>query len=200
MKKSYANVNTYVHKGQNVISAKAFNRKDANTDAQKAHRAGFKLMGDFWNSLGGYANGCFPGRLEKQSPYNYFMALNMPGAIDNTGEAPVIRYSELQISKGMLPRVTVNSAVINATGMELDCESRVDFPKAGADDVVTVLAKTKAGALYTLRQARGSEENMLLQVAMPEKAKADLECVYVFVTSADGKRVSNSVFVEVGME
>ena len=86
MAKSFANVNTYVHKGQNVISSKAFNRKDANTEAQQAHRSGFKLISELNQSIGGFIENGFPVRPEKQSPYNYFMALNLPNAIDNSGE------------------------------------------------------------------------------------------------------------------
>lgn len=190
-----ANFNTYVHRGQNVVSSKAFNRKDPNTDLQKAQRASFKLIGDVWASLGGFADCGFPARPEKLSPYNYFMALNLPNAINNSGNVPVINYELLQVSKGTYPGVIVDSATVSVTGIAFSCESCIDFPNADAGDVVTALAKTKAGALYAVRQARGSETTVSIQLAMPNVAKENIEFVYLFVTSVDGKKASNSVYV-----
>lgn len=197
MRKSMANFNTYVNRGQNVVSSKAFNRKDKNSDLQKAQRASFKLASDTWGSLGGFAESGFPVRPERLSPYNYFMTLNLPNAINNSGDVPVINYELMQIAKGTLPVVNVSLATLSETGIALSCESNIDYPKAAADDVVTVLAKTKAGALYVARQARGSEVFGLINVSMPNVSKADIEFVYVFVTSLDGKKASNSLFVEV---
>lgn len=197
MRKSMGNFNTYVYRGQNVVSSKAFNRKDANSDSQKAQRASFKLIGDAWASLGGFAESGFPVRPVKQSPYNCFMALNLPNAIDASGEMPVINYKLLQIAKGTLAVVNVSSATLNATGLTLECDSNIEFPYASANDVVTLLAKSKAGALYAARHPRGSESACTVQLALPNLVKEDIEFVYVFVTSADGKKASNSIFVEV---
>jgi hypothetical protein len=197
MAKSFANVNTYVHRGQNVISAKAFNRKDANTEAQQAHRASFKLIADVYQSLGGYAESGFPVRPAKQSAYNSFVSVNLPNAIDTSGQIPVIDYSKLQVAKGSLPLVNVLSAISGETGLTLSYDSNIEFPNAGADNVLIVLAKTKAGALYVARQPRGIEVTGSLLLTMPNVAKADIEFVYVFLTTLDGKKTSNSVFVEI---
>ena len=70
MRKSFANVNTYVCRGQNVISAKAFNRKDAKSDAQQAHRAGFKLISDAAKVFGGFLERGFPIRPERLSVWS----------------------------------------------------------------------------------------------------------------------------------
>lgn len=195
MAKSFANVNTYVHRGQNVVSSKAFNRKDANTEAQKAQRASFKLIADVYNSLGGYGELGFPNRPEKLSAYNYFMQLNLPAAIDYSGDVPVVDYSLLQVAKGTLPQVLVRSATIAATGLTLDVDSNIDFPKALATDMVQVIAKTKAGAVYAVSKARGTNEALTITLAMPDLAKGDMEFVYVFVVSPDGKKASNSTLV-----
>ena len=91
----------------------------------------------------------------------------------------------------------VNLTTLNETGLILSCDSNIEFPYATAEDVVTVLAKTLAGALYVTRQARGSETACSIQLAMPNVGKENIEFVYIFATSADGKKASNSVFVEV---
>lgn len=195
MAKSFANVNTYVHKGQNVISAKAFNRKDKNSEAQQVQRICFKLISDAWASLGGFGEYGFPARQEKLSAFNVFMSLNLPNAIDSSGEVPVIDYSLLKIAKGTLPGVDDVKAVINAAGITLTGDTLFDFPKAQATDVVTVLVKKVNGALKAVRQPRGDGDTFTAQLAIPGIAAADVEFVYVFVNSADGTKVSNSVYV-----
>lgn len=197
MRKSFANVNTYVHKGQNVVSAKSFNRKDANSAAQQAQRASFKLIADAYQSLGGFAESGFPVRPATQSAYNCFMSLNLPNAIDATGEIPVIDYSKLQIAKGSLPLVNVISAISGETGITVSYDSNIDFPNAGADNVLIVLAKTKAGALYATHQPRGIDVIGSLLLPMTGVVKTDIEFVYLFLTTLDGKKASNSVFLEI---
>lgn len=189
------NFNTYVHRGQNVVSSKIFNRKDANTEAQQLQRACFKLMADFYQSMGGFIDAGFPVRPERYSPYNYFMYLNMPNAIDASGDAPVLIYEKLQLAKGTLAAVNVMSTTFNDTGLTLGGESNQDYPYSSADDVITVLVKARSGALYAKRQPRGSEEAWSVTVALPRSAGMVIDCVYLFATTADGKKASNSVYV-----
>jgi len=197
MRKSFANVNTYVHKGQNVVSAKVFNRKDKNTDAQKAQRASFKLIGDTWVWVGGFAAAGLLNLPQSQSPYNVFMTLNLPGAIDISGDVPVIDYPKLQITRGSLTPVEVISTSVEVSVLTVNYDSQVDYPQVDATDVVTVLVKTLRGAVYFKRQARGEAFEGKILVQMRNVVLADIECVYLFVISADGKKASNSVFVEV---
>lgn len=197
MRKSYANVNTYVHKGQNVVSAKAFNRKDSNSDLQKAHRAGFKLIGGAWGWVGSFAESGLPNLPQSQSAFNVFMTLNLPGAIDNSGEVPVIDYPKLQIARGSLTAVEVISTSVAASVLTVNYDSQMDFPKVDATDVITVLVKTLRGAVYFTRQARGTAFEGTLLVQMRNVVITDIECVYLFATTADGKKASDSVFVDV---
>jgi hypothetical protein len=197
MRKSFANINTYVHKGQNVVSSKAFNRKDANTDSQKAHRASFKLIGDAWVWVCPFAENGLLNRPQSQSTYNVFMALNLPGAIDSSGEVPVIDFTKLQIASGTLPAVEVISTSVADSVLTVNYDSLIEFPRVDASDVITVLVKTLRGAVYFTRQPRGTAFEGTLLVQMRNVTVADIECAYLFVTTADGKKASNSVFVEV---
>jgi hypothetical protein len=198
MAKSFANVNTYVHKGQNVISAKAFNRKDKNTEAQQSQRTSFKLISDAWASLGGFGESGFPSRPEKLSAFNVFMSLNLPNAIDSTGDVSVIDYSLLQVSKGSLPGVDDVKVEINAAGITFTGDTLLDYPKALTTDVITVLLKKANGALKAVKQPRGESETFTAQIALSGITAADVEFVYVFVNSADGTKASNSVYVPIG--
>ena len=196
MRKSYANVNTYTHKGQNVISAKAFNRKDANTNAQQFHRASFKLVVDAFTALGGYAEKSFPQRNIKQSAYNVFMAANLPNAIDSTGDVPLLDYSKLVVAKGSMLGVEFESATLGAEGIVLQCRSLIEYPKAFAHDVVVALVKRAGRAVKAFSTVRGDDETLQIEIAMPGISKDDVEFIYVYVLSKDGSKASNSIYVQ----
>jgi hypothetical protein len=197
MRKSMGNFNTYVHRGQNVVSSKAFNRKDSNTDAQKVQRAGFKLIVEAYQTLGGFAEMGFPVRAERLSPYNVFMALNLPGAIDDSGETPVIDYSRLQIAKGSLPGVQVGAATLEAAGLRLSLNTNIGFPRASDTDIIRIVAGTSRGTLHTASINRGTVSTLETTLTMTDVSADDIVFVYVFVNTDDGKKSSNSMFVEI---
>lgn len=197
MRKSMGNFNTFVHKGQNVVSSKAFNRKDKNSDLQKAQRTRFKLIGDAWMSLGGLADAGFPNRPQTLSPFNVFMTTNLPAAIDGTGDVPVVDYRRMLVAKGSLPGIVVSTATMATDGLTLDYKPNAAFPAASETDVITLMARTLAGALYFARQPRGVVENGSFFLPLPNVAIENIAFVYVFVCTFDGKRASNSQFVEI---
>jgi hypothetical protein len=126
------------------------------------------------------------------------MSLNLPNAIDSTGDVSVIDYSLLQVSKGSLPGVDDVKVEINAAGITFTGDTLLDYPKAQTTDVITVLLKKANGALKAVKQPRGEGETFTAQIAMSGITAADVEFVYVFVNSADGTKASNSVYVPIG--
>lgn len=195
MAKSFANVNTYVHKGQNVISAKAFNRKDPNTEAQQSQRAAFKLIRELTNRFGGILQVGFPQRPEKQSAANMFMKLNLPSAIDFTGEIPVIDYSKLTIAKGSLKNVDVISANFANGKVTLNVVTKSDWHEVDAADKIQIIAGTTVGRLFVGESTRGSEAELSISLNVAATEASEIEFVYLFVFSADKSKASNSVFV-----
>ena len=111
MNGSMANFNTYTRHGENIISSKAFDRKDAHTVSQIAQRASFKLIVNAYKSFGGIPKTSFPEKLATQTAFNAFVQANLPTAINKTGTVPVIDYSKLLASKGTLLKVEVPTAV-----------------------------------------------------------------------------------------
>ena len=196
MKKSYANVNTYVRNGQNVISSKPLIRKDAKTVAQQSHRAGFKLITTTYPTFGGYIEVGYPVRSAKQTAFNAFVAENFPRAIVNSGETPVIDYSELKVSKGTLTSMNLISATVNETGLVATFQTNAGLPNLSSADVAILLVKTISGRLYVTKGIRGSEDETVLTVPIENLQIADVECVYLIMTTADGKKAADSVFVE----
>lgn len=192
MRKSMANFNTFYSRGQNVVSSKALVRKDANSDLQKVHRASFKLLTDFWPFVGGVDG--FPVRPLTQSAFNCFIKENLPNAIDASGEAPVIDYPRLVVSKGSLFGVTVEQVTYGATGITLQLDAELDKPLVSPEDVVQVLAKTKAGKFYSFRTVRGDVAKASFLLEIPNATKETMEYLYLFTLTADGGKASNSVF------
>ncbi|MDP4269175.1 MAG: DUF6266 family protein [Bacteroidota bacterium] len=195
MKKSMANFSTYTLKGQNIIRSKAFNRKDANTEAQQTHRSGFKLIVDEFRTLGGIVATGFPNRLITQSPYNAFMAANLPEAIDNSGEAPVIDYTQMVVTDGTYQGVIADGAVVTEAGNTVSFKTEPNVPGISATDKVTALAKTSNGALYLMNSVRGSGTTGEVKLNCPGVTEEEVVYIYLYVTSPNGAKVSKSVYV-----
>lgn len=195
MAKSFANVNTYVHRGQNVISSKAFNRKDPNTEAQQSQRAGFKLIAGVGQLLGSFLNKGFPGLPERLSAYNYFMKLNLPSALDTSGDVPAINYSTLIIARGGLTLPNVQSVTLADDKLTVALLTNSALLNVNDDDVVYLVAGTQSGGLYATSVARGAADSIEMVLSMPSVKNEDIAFIYLFVASADGKKASNSMYV-----
>jgi len=197
MNGSMANFNTYTRHGENIISSKAFDRKDAHTDSQIAQRASFKLIVNAYKSFGGIPKTSFPEKLVTQSAFNAFIEANLPNAINKTGAVPVIDYSKLLASKGTLLAVTVPSAVTGAAGITLSYETDTEIPDVSETDQVIAFAKTKNGALKISRKVRGSQSTGTILIPFQGIAPTDVECCYLFVLNEDGSNASDSTYVVV---
>ncbi len=75
---------------KNIVRAKAFGGRDANSEAQQMQRGGFKLIGQLFPMLGSIPEEGFVQRDSETSVYAAFMAANLKEAIDKTGETVVI--------------------------------------------------------------------------------------------------------------
>jgi len=196
MSGSMANFATYKRYGKNIIRSKAFEPKDANTVSQKAQRASFKLIVNAYESFGGITDTSFPKRAENQSPFNAFVAANLPEAIDKTGAAPVIVYRDLKVSAGTLP-VVQTTAVIDTDGITLSYESDLGNPRVSVTDQVIAFAQLKSGKLLIVRKVRGNFPTGTLLLTSDGIKASDVVCCYLFVQKADGSNASNSTYVAV---
>lgn len=197
MSGSVGNFVTTTYKGRNVIRSKAFNPKDANSEAQQKHRSIFKLMSDEYTSLGSIIRIGFPSRPKNQSPYNAFMSANMAVAVDTSGEIPVVDYSKMVLSKGALPKVNVTSATIGEEGITVSYQPLSAYPEASADDVVYAVLKTVEGAVYSASKARGNSNTDSLLLPLPNVTAEDVLCIYVIVVSANKQKASQTSYTVV---
>ena len=197
MSGSMANFTTYTRYGENIIRAKAFNRKDANSVSQIAQRASFKLIVNAYKSFGGIPMLSFKDRMVNQTIFNAFVEANLTEAINKTGAVPVIDYSKLLVSKGTLLPVAVQSAEASASGITLTYKTDALTPGVSSSDEVVALAKTKTGELIVARQVRGSEKSATIVIPYPGIAANLVECCFLFVLNEDGSKSSNSTYVAV---
>ncbi len=195
MSGSMANFVTTSRGGQNIIRSKAFNPKDAKTEAQLKQRGGFKLVSEEYKTFGGVVDQGFPERQIGQSAYNLFMAANLSVAVDKSEAEVVIDYSKLVIAKGSLPVVTINGGSIDASGIMVRYQTNLKIPKVSAMDEVVVVAKTISGELLVESQQRGTQPEGSILLPYPGLQAADLACCYLFVCNADGSKASGSVYV-----
>jgi hypothetical protein len=153
-----------------------------------------------YQSLGRISEWGFVERQKNISAYNMFISANYPSAVDKSGEVPVLNYRQLIVSKGSIPRVKVIENVLGADRLRISYETNLGLPKVSASDEIIALAKLNTGELLIEKQLRGSEDKGSMLIPLTEINADQLECCYVFARSADGKRVSNSVFVELNKE
>lgn len=197
MSGTVGNFVTSSYRGRNVVKSKAFNPKDANTEAQQKHRSVFRMMSEEYVSLASIVNNGFPSRPKTQSPYNAFMAVNLSGAVDKSGIEPVIDYSKMVVSKGSLVRVNLLGAVAGAEGVTISYQTLASYPGASEDDRVVAVLKTTDGAVLTTQQSRGSEDTASMLLPLPDAVKEHVLYAYLLVLSADMSKASLSVYVEI---
>jgi hypothetical protein len=197
MSGSMANFVTTRRGKQNIIRSKAFEPRDANSEAQQMQRSGFKLVVDVYPMLGSIPEEGFAQRDGDTTVYIAFMKANMPGAIDKSGDEVTLDFSKLIVSNGTLSRPVVTEATLDATGISLSylpmLKNKLNLPS----DEVVALALLKSGELWVERQPRGEAETDTLLIPVTNISVTDLEGVYLFVKRADGSKVSASIYVAI---
>lgn len=189
---------TSTNGNQNIVRSKAFEPRNANTVSQQTQRASFKLIVEEYQSLGGIPDLGFTEEVPNQSRYNQFVSANLPGAIDKTGPVPVIDYSKLIVASGSMRKVVVSAASADVAGIKVSYQTNLLIPDVSATDEVVAIAKTKIGELLITRKLRGTEGIGTILIPYPNISVEEVECCYLFVLSADGKKSTNSVFVTIG--
>ncbi|NLI71732.1 MAG: hypothetical protein GX361_03260 [Bacteroidales bacterium] len=197
MSGTVGNFVTSTHRGQNIVRSKAFNPKDANSEAQQKHRNLFRMLSEEYVSLASVVKNGFPARPRVQTPYNAFMAINIPNAVDKSGSVPVIDYSKMVISKGSLVRVNLLGAELSVEGVTIRYQPQSHIPGASEDDEVVAVLKTQEGAVYVASKLRGSAEADEFLIAFPDASAERVLYAYLLVLSADRNSVSQSVYVSV---
>ena len=196
MRKSMGNFTTTSYNGMNIIRSKAFNKKDAKSEKQLNHRLKVSLIAGVYKSLGGLTKLGFAENSFGKSPYNMFLGANISSAFDLSGEMPVLSYPALVVSKGTLIKVRVVENQVSAEGITLTYETYIGLPNISAEDEIIAFALLKDGELLYKSQSRGSGSIETILLLFTDLQTEEVECCYMFARSRDGKKASNSVYVE----
>ena len=156
-------------------------------------------MVDVYYSFGGIPDAGFPNRPSKLSAYNVFISANLPDCIDTSSDVPKIDYRKLIVARGTLPMLNVTGATVDAEGITVNYTCSTNFGYDGATDWVVAFMKTTTGKLALGSQNLGTAESGSVLISCLNLKAQDIECVYLFTTSADKRKASNSVFVEIDL-
>ena len=196
MSGSVANFVTSTRNGQNEIRSKAFNRRDAKTEAQQKQRDGFRMIGELFPMLGSIPQEGFAQRASSSSVYAAFMAANLSGGIDKSGDVAAVDYANLKVADGTLSVPIVKSGTLSAQGISItylsSLKNRLNLPT----DELVALALTRTGELWIERQPRGVAEQSTILIPLEGAVADDVLGVYLFSKRADGSKVSKSVYVQ----
>lgn len=192
---SMGNFVTSTRNGKNVIRSKAFSRRDAKTEAQQKQRGGFKLIGELYPMLGSIPHEGFVQRASESSVYAAFMAANLSGAIDKSGDVAAVDYAKLKVADGKLSVPVVKSGTLTAQGITISylssLKNELNFPT----DEMVALALLANGELWIERQPRGEAVESTILIPVEDVVSDDILGVYLFSKRADGSKVSKSVYV-----
>jgi len=197
MKKSMGNFTTYSYHGMNIVRLKPFHPKDPKTEKQLNMRARMSGIAEMYRKFRGIIALGFPERDERKSPQNMFVSANFRTAFVMEDTMPVISYPLMLLAKGSLPRVTIPEATTDAGGITIHYDAGALYPDVTSTDEIIACALLTTGELLIARQFIGMEPIGTIQLKYPSLQAEQVACCYVFVRSQDGKKASDSVYVEV---
>jgi hypothetical protein len=180
---------------KNIVRAKAFGGRDANSEAQQMQRGGFKLIGQLFPMLGSIPEEGFVQRDSETSVFAAFMAVNLKSAIDKSGTEAAVDYSKLVVANGTMAPLIVKSASISAEGVRIGYKPSLKNQVNRSTDIMVALALTRTGELWIERQPRGEDAEATILIPMEGVVANDILGVYLFATRADGSKVTKSVYL-----
>jgi len=183
---------------QNIVRSKAFQPHDANSEAQKMQRKGFKMIVEVYTILGGIPDEGFVQRNENTTAFNAFIKANLSTAVNKSGNSTVIDYSKLVVSNGSLPKLSVTAFSLDATGIMVTYVPKQNLLTNLPTDIVVAIALLKTGELWIERQTRGSGVIATVLIPVTNVSAVDIQAVYLFVKRADGSKTSVSTYLNVG--
>lgn len=193
---SMGNFVTSTLNGKNVVRAKTFNRRDANTEAQQKQRSGFKMIGELFPMLGSIPEEGFAQRASESSIYAAFMAANLSGAIDKSGDVAAVDYTKLKVADGSLSVPVVKSGTLTAQGISISYMASHKNQQNLPTDEMVALALLANGELWVERQPRGVAVESTILIPVEDVVLDDILGVYLFSKRADGSKVSKSAYVQ----
>jgi len=169
------------------------------TAAQIEVQDTFTLMTDFLGGVRDVLKTGFQAYHKGQMPYNAAFKLNIEQAIAGVYPALTITYASVVISKGGLLE-SPDIAMATTEDAQLDFSwvnnADVDEPfNTDSTDKVTFVAYNPVKQNFVKRRSAALRSAASYDMAVPVSWSGDMVHVWAFFVRADGKKVSDSVYV-----
>lgn len=200
LRKSVGNVVYYMKGGETYVRSKAAQYKDAGTEKQLKQRAAFRLLIQMSQALVDATRVGFPQRPGTQTHSNAFVQANKAAVTVEENLEASMKLNDLLVAKGNLfpPAVTVTYTSDGKTFTLSQGQGEVIGGNPD-DQVFAVFLETVANQSVVV-PLKTREEGGIGSFALPEWWDADQCHVYAFALSADRKRASNSVYLNITRE
>ena len=186
----------YVLNGENVVRHAGKSVKPR-SEAQLANQAKMALVNLVLKPLLEFVNIGFAHvtQDDRSNPYNRAVSYNKINAIAGVYPDLLIDYSEVSVSKGKLPVAEGGTVELVADGLKFDWLFDSDMPYPRENDRAMLLAyfPVLGSAVYSLEGASRKAGADLL--VLPGELLAEPMEVYIAFVAANGKSVSNSVYL-----
>lgn len=196
IKNSIGNITYCKFRDLNVLKGKVM-KNQSNTLAQQMQRKRFPEYIEIAYLCSEASEVGFPGRPRRHSPDNAFVKANKGNVTVNEDLEVSVDYTKLVCSAGMLkePRVTATVDPETGTLTFTMKETALYGKRCAKTDLVYALIIEKAQHESIFSKLGTREGTTQATVSIPgEWARDELE-VYVFVTSANGRQASKTVYV-----
>jgi len=197
MRKSMGNFIISSYNGKIIVRSKPFKYRDAKTEKQLIMRSRMTLLAKTYRTFSRILCLGFPEDSSGKSPQNMLVSLNFTSAFEMEDSITVISYPRLQLSKGSLPRVKILEAVMDVEGITVRYDADLSSDNVFATDEMIACALLKSGALLITRQIRGYHDRGTILLKHSTQPTGEVVCCYVFTRSGDGKKASDTRYVEV---
>ncbi len=193
--------NTYVRsKGKNIIKTKIDSNK-SNTLLQSIQRLKVQFIIKLCKALNAIIHVGFPERQRDFTPWNAFISTNMDAITVSDEMEAGVAYSKLLVAKGSLEPLEGNVSVTadSEAGTLTFAHTAEEFAYGcNPTDVIYAAVleqERKRSKLYKLMTRK---EDMPVEVTLPTGWKMENVAVYVFALSENGRKASDSTYLEIG--
>lgn len=197
VRNSVDNVTMYESRGRRIARRKPSSVRNPRTDKQRRQRAKMKLLVELSMGFVDVAAVGFAGRNSKMSPVNAFVAANMPNVTVDDEYVATLDYKTLACSldkKRKRPSVTASLEGMNLSFAQSEQEY---WGTAKKDDAVYAVLLDEVLGETMLVPLKNRGEGGMTSVTLPDDWQPEKLHVYVFAASADGKRTSATVYLDV---
>lgn len=184
----------YTVGGQKVIRKHNDSPNDPKTNAQVYQRDSLALVVGFFRKASPAINAGFVERKPIHSAYNLFTSLAIKEAVVDNAGSPAIDFSLLRISKGSLqPLAGCTVAKSGANSFTVTETSKADGFNGFDTDKLNVLVVDPATGDAVSVLAVGERRQKTFTINTPSTLNTENAHFFLFYTSVDGKKASDSV-------